>query len=518
MRLNLPVTGREYVVPPDTILVSATDLKSRITHCNRAFVEVSGYTPEELLGQPHNMIRHPDMPQEGFRDLWATVDAGKPWTALVKNRRKDGDHYWVRANVTPIMDGNRVTGYLSVRTIPSRAEITAVGPLYAALREAEQAGTVQVRLEGGFLYPVGTKRLVQQAWHACLEHQRVLWYSLLAVLPLHFAAAMGAAPAVTVGVLAAVTLAVLARRRERAPLLRAIGLANRLAAGDLSQRVLAERNDLEGQLMRALNQVGVNLYAVVSDARAEVDAMLSASDEIAQGNEDLSARTENTASNLEQTAAAMHQLASSARNSADTVERCARNSNSVLGSVQSGAASVEAMARAMALIAESSGQISGLVDLINQITFQTNLLALNAAVEAARAGESGRGFAVVASEVRSLASRTAAASNEIRDMVRAATASIDAGSLRAGEARVAMEQVRGSIAENNQLVSSILKVVDEEMTGIAQVNEAIGQIDRLTQQNAAMVEQLAASAQSLRGQCRVVLESMSVFRLKQGAP
>lgn len=246
--------------------------------------------------------------------------------------------------------------------------------------------------------------------------------------------------------------------------------------------------------------------------------MLSASDEIAQGNEDLSARTENTASNLEQTAAAMHQLASSARNSADTVERCARNSNSVLGSVQSGAASVEAMARAMALIAESSGQISGLVDLINQITFQTNLLALNAAVEAARAGESGRGFAVVASEVRSLASRTAAASNEIRDMVRAATASIDAGSLRAGEARVAMEQVRGSIAENNQLVSSILKVVDEEMTGIAQVNEAIDQIDRLTQQNAAMVEQLAASAQSLRGQCRVVLESMSVFRLKQGAP
>jgi hypothetical protein len=176
---------------------------------------------------------------------------------------------------------------------------------------------------------------VQQAWHTCLEHQRVLWYSLLAVLPLHFAAAMGAAPAVTVGVLAAVTLAVLARRRERAPLLRAIGLANRLAAGDLSQRVLAERNDLEGQLMRALNQVGVNLYAVVSDARAEVDAMLSASDEIAQGNEDLSARTENTASNLEQTAAAMHQLASSARNSADTVERCARNSNSVLGSVQS---------------------------------------------------------------------------------------------------------------------------------------------------------------------------------------
>jgi methyl-accepting chemotaxis protein len=172
------------------------------------------------------------------------------------------------------------------------------------------------------------------------------------------------------------------------------------------------------------------------------------------------------------------------------------------------------MGQAMELIAESSGQISGMVDLINQITFQTNLLALNAAVEAARAGESGRGFAVVASEVRSLASRTAEASNEIRDMVRAATASIEAGTRRADEAGSAMEQVRSSIAQNNELVSSILTVVDEEMSGIAQANEAIDQIDRLTQQNAAMVEELFASAQALRGQCSTVLDSLSVFRLK----
>lgn len=514
MRRNFPVTGREYIVPPDTILVSSTDLKSRITHCNRAFVEVSGYSPEELLGQPHNMIRHPDMPQEGFRDLWDTIEAGKPWTALVKNRRKDGDHYWVRANVTPILDGDRVTGYLSVRTIPSREEVAATEPLYAALREAEKAGSIPVRLEGGFLYPVGWKRQVQRVWHECVEHQRVLWYVLLVLLPFALAGTLGTRAAVAVGAVAAVVLAVMARRRERAPLLRAIELANRLAAGDLRQRVLAERNNLEGQLMRALNQVGVNLYAVVSDARTEVDAMLSASEEIARGNEDLSNRTENTASNLEQTAAAMHQLASSARNSAETVERCAHNSRAVLGSVETGTSSVGAMGQAMELIAESSGQISGMVDLINQITFQTNLLALNAAVEAARAGESGRGFAVVASEVRSLASRTAEASNEIRDMVRAATTSIEAGTRRAAEAGTAMEQVRGSIAQNNELVSSILTVVDEEMSGISQVNEAIDQIDRLTQQNAAMVEQLSASAQALRGQCGTVLDSLSVFRLK----
>ena len=514
MRTNLPVTGREYVVPQDTILVSATDLKSRITHCNRAFVEVSGYSPEELLGQPHNMIRHPEMPAEGFRDLWDTIEAGKPWTALVMNRRKNGDHYWVRANVTPILDGERVTGYLSVRTIPSREEVAVTEPLYAALRKAEKAGSIPVRLEGGFLYPVGWKRSVQRLWQACVEHQRVLWYVLLATVPLALAGTLGNGAALVSGAVAATLLALLARRRERAPLLRAIGLANRLAAGDLRQRVLAERNNLEGQLMRALNQVGVNLYAVVSDARTEVDAMLSASEEIARGNRDLSNRTENTASNLEQTAAAMHQLASSARNSAETVERCAHNSRTVLGSVETGTSSVGAMGQAMDLIAESSGQISGMVDLINQITFQTNLLALNAAVEAARAGESGRGFAVVASEVRSLASRTAEASNEIRDMVRAATTSIEAGTRRAAEAGDAMERVRSSIAQNNELVSSILTVVDEEMSGIAQVNEAIDQIDRLTQQNAAMVEELSSAAQALRGQCSTVLDSLSVFRLK----
>ncbi|MFM7273824.1 MAG: methyl-accepting chemotaxis protein, partial [Gammaproteobacteria bacterium] len=302
--------------------------------------------------------------------------------------------------------------------------------------------------------------------------------------------------------------------REQAPLERAIFIANRLAAGDLNQRVLASRDDLEGRMLRALNQVGVNLFATISDARAELQSMLTAASEIAKGNEDLSARTENTASNLEETAAAMHQLASSARNSAETVQRCANNTGRTLQSVRAGADSVQAMGQAMEIIAESSGRISGMVDLINQITFQTNLLALNAAVEAARAGDSGRGFAVVAGEVRSLASRTATASNEIRDLVRAATESIEAGSDRANRAGAAMQEVHGTIDENNQLVSSILTVVDEEMNGIAQVNEAVTQIDQLTQQNAAMVEELAAAAQSLREQCGAVMESMSVFRLK----
>lgn len=122
MRNNLPVSQQAYEFPRDQTLVSVTDLKGRITYCNAAFIAVSGYSKEELLGQPHNIVRHPDMPEEAFRDLWATIESKHPWTGLVKNRRKNGDYYWVNANATPMLDGEQITGYLSVRTAPAHTD------------------------------------------------------------------------------------------------------------------------------------------------------------------------------------------------------------------------------------------------------------------------------------------------------------------------------------------------------------------------------------------------------------
>ena len=149
MRTNLPVTQREHPFPHGDTLVSTTDLQGRITHCNAAFVELSGYERDELLGQPHNLIRHPDMPEEAFRDLWATVAAGKPWSAVVKNRRKDGDHYWVMANVTPLMEGDRPVGYMSVRTEATREAIAAAERLYATMREERRSGRLVHVLRAG---------------------------------------------------------------------------------------------------------------------------------------------------------------------------------------------------------------------------------------------------------------------------------------------------------------------------------------------------------------------------------
>jgi aerotaxis receptor len=135
VRLNHPVTSVEYPFPSGETLVSTTDLKGRILYCNPGFITVSGYTKEELLGQPHNLIRHPDMPEEAFRDMWATISSGKPWSAAVKNRRKDGSFYWVMANVTPLMDGDSPVGYMSVRTQASRDQIQDSEALYALMRE-----------------------------------------------------------------------------------------------------------------------------------------------------------------------------------------------------------------------------------------------------------------------------------------------------------------------------------------------------------------------------------------------
>ncbi|QTN30389.1 PAS domain-containing protein [Rhodoferax sp. AJA081-3] len=162
MRNNVPVTNKAYQMSANQTLVSVTDLKGRITYCNPAFIEVSGFTREELLGQAHNIVRHPDMPQEAFRDLWNTIQNKLPWTGLVKNRRKNGDHYWVRANATPMMDGDTVTGYLSVRTAPSAQEVSMAEGLYAQMREDAKAGHARVALHRGAVLQQGAMGKLQR--------------------------------------------------------------------------------------------------------------------------------------------------------------------------------------------------------------------------------------------------------------------------------------------------------------------------------------------------------------------
>ncbi|MCZ8092715.1 MAG: PAS domain-containing protein, partial [Acidovorax sp.] len=186
MRINLPVTQQNYDFPGDELLVSSTNTKGEITHCNAAFVRVSGYSYEELIGQPHNIIRHPDMPAPAYKDMWRTIGRGEPWTGLVKNRRKNGDHYWVRANVTPIMEAGHPRGYMSVRTKPSAQEAAAAEALYAQMRAEAASGRASLRLEAGALRSVGWRGVVQRLGQLPLTQRMawmLLWLVLMAMVP-----------------------------------------------------------------------------------------------------------------------------------------------------------------------------------------------------------------------------------------------------------------------------------------------------------------------------------------------
>ena len=518
MRHNLPVTHNEFVIPEGVTLVSTTDLQSRITYCNPAFVAVSGFEREELLGQPHNIVRHPDMPAEAFRDMWATLASGSPWSALVKNRRKNGDHYWVEANATPVLENGQTVGYMSVRTVPTREQVQQAEALYARMR-AEQG----MSLRQGRVVRSGAIGQLQDLARLTLGKRVALSSVGMAAAGLitgELAAPLGAAAHIGAGVallaVASVT-AVLLRHHLVTPLQRAVAFANQMAAGDLSARFQGHATGEFGELSKALNQLNVNLQAVVADVRHEVEGVQVASSQIAAGNQDLSSRTESQASSLEQTAASVEELSSTVQQSANASREASVLSQRSAIVAREGNDAMARVIHTMDDISRSSNRIGEIIGVIDGIAFQTNILALNAAVEAARAGEQGRGFAVVASEVRSLAQRTLTASKEIKALIDESTGQVAAGSELVHSTGKTMTEVVQSVEQVNGLIADITHATQEQALGLGQINQAVGQLDSVTQQNSAMVEELAAAAGSLQAQAQVMNDAVRVFRLQQRA-
>ena len=522
MRVNLPVTTHEYPFPRGETLVSTTDLQGRILYCNPMFVEVSGYERAELLGQPHNMIRHPDMPEEAFRDMWETIAGGWPWSAAVKNRRKDGSYYWVMANVTPLMEDGRPVGYMSVRTEASREQIAGAQALYARMRAEKQAGRTVHALQRGRLVRRTFSGRIAQALDIGLAGRVALAFAALwlaAVLAAWVGPREGLLAALAWLAVTAVAIGGVAYVRGAAvlPLAQMVGAANRMAAGDLTQSVAVTRSGLTGELQRALAQLNVNLLSIVRDARQESDKMRLSSREIAQGNQELSSRTESQASNLQQTAASMEEITGTVKQTADSARQASELAQQATGVAERTSGAVDEVAVTMREIQTSSGRIGEITGLIDSIAFQTNILALNAAVEAARAGEQGRGFAVVAAEVRSLSQRTQSAAREIRQLIEESAARVREGHDRTDGARRTMQESLELVRRVGVFIGEIHSAANEQLSGISQVNAAVAQLDTITQQNAALVEESAALAIELERQAHTVSESVQVFRLERGA-
>lgn len=524
MRVNLPISTQEYAFPKGQTLVSTTDLKGRILYCNPMFIEVSGYEKEELLGQPHNIVRHPDMPEEAYRDMWETIASGNPWSAPVKNRRKDGTFYWVMANVTPLMQGDQPTGYMSVRTEATRDQIQAADQLYRQMQAEKQAGTlVHVLREGQIVKNTLWGRMARAVQLGPLG--KIMLCTLLLVFASWGAALLGghtmtvAAGAAWLGVvLLALGMAVYLHRATVAPLSQMLRWANRMAAGDLTQKIAASRSDTVGQLQKALAQLNVNLLSIVRDARQESEHMQLSTREIAQGNQDLSERTEAQASNLEQTAASMEEITGTVKQTAESARQATVLAIQATQVAERSSEAVDGVASTMKQIQTASGRISEITQLIDSIAFQTNILALNAAVEAARAGEQGRGFAVVASEVRSLSHRTLSAAKEIRQLIDDSATKVSEGHAKTDAAQKTMTESLELVRRVNTLIGEIHSASNEQLSGISQVNAAVAQLDTITQQNAALVEENAASAMQLNGQAQTMTETVQVFRIDASAP
>ncbi len=697
MQVNQSVTQSEYIVREGALIVSITDLQGRIITVSPEFVQVSGYSNEELIGANHGNIRHPDMPAAVYEDLWKTLHCGRPWTGLMKNRRKNGDYYWDIASATPVRENGAITGYMTIRTKPSAQQVREAEELYAKLRDgsdphlklvegrpirsgwlqtmnpvyrlsdqgrrwldtalgvavllagavlllqpqlaagtalptvvagllvlrcalwvarvivagrhreelnqdtvsfiqdlaqgrfattfksisAHQAGDIQralmtLRIKMGYQiaeerrkYSMARQALSSASASIVLadENLRIVYINASAArlfqnleadfrkeLP-NFQAekVMGSDisifhknPAherqVVVDLKEPMTAEVRVGGRalrvvtppavdadgrragttveffDRTPEVRAEEEVNAIVKGalegDLDRRIAID--DKSGFLLvlaHGVNQMVENMVKVIRDVQDAASEVGRAASEISDGNLGLSERTQEQSSALEATAASMEEMTSTVKQNADNASQANQLAVAARNQAEKGGVIVGKAVDAMAEMNVAAQRIADIIGTIDEIAFQTNLLALNAAVEAARAGEQGRGFAVVAAEVRSLASRSAVAAKEIKGLIHDCVRRVGDSSTLVTQSGTTLNDILVSVKKVADIVGEIAAASREQSAGIEQVNEAVMQMDGMTQQNAALIEEASAASGAMAEQANRLVETMSAYRV-----
>ncbi len=536
MASKVTPTNVETVLPDGVFIYSRTDLKSYIVEANQAFADICGYKQEEMVGQPHNLVRHPDMPKEAFADLWHSLKAGRPWRGVIKNLRKDGGYYWVVANASPVRENGQIVGYQSVRTRPTRDEIEAATDAYRRIKQ----GDSRLAIENG---RVIVKRAAWRNWLGALHVQ----LSCAALLPMLTAAIVALAQwrhadwATAINTLLVLNLlfgayllfSFVPRLKRDLGQVRGY-LDDVLESGNLKSGFDLSRRDVVGTIGRQVGTFVSSVQATVQGigdavsqvhvATGEVNCGVS---EIHQAAQIQNEATASTAAAVEQISVSVQEVASNAGTTSDSVsqtgqaavegatlsERASREIERLAETVKASSEEVEALGR-------SSAEVGAIAAAIKEIAEQTNLLALNAAIEAARAGESGRGFAVVADEVRKLAERTGKATQEIDKLIVAiqrdserAVSGMRAGAGQVGHAVTLVRDAQGALQRINEQMEHAISRVAHISLSSAEQSSAMNVMAQNVERVAAMTERNVVSVQQTQ-QMAAVLDQM-VLRMRK---
>ena len=486
--------------------MSTTDLQGNITYANEAFVEACGYAYDELIGQPHRMVRHPDMPKVAFKDFWQTIQQGQSWRGMVKNRRKNGDFYWVMAHVSPMYRDGEHIGYISVRIAPDRQDIEPTQQWYAALSSGQSSNT----LFKGTIVPKRSwspVALWKKASYRSKFFMGWLGMGIICALGLFFA---GDYKLVVIGI-AMFTGMWWMYQSVVVPLTKLMVHGQSIACGHIPTERPAASVDELGMSFRNFTQAGLNVKAVIGDVAVQAKGILSAGDEIVQAHDQCQHSTQQAMVHLDQTNASMHRLSEQVHLSMNQSAQASKFASGIAHVAQHTQGSMHTLHQTMTQIKGASQHIADITGVIDAIAFQTNLLALNAAVEAARAGEAGRGFAVVASEVRSLAKKTLSAAYDIKNTVSHNHQVVDTGFQQVTQSACEMEQLHQSISNVQELLLNISKQVGMQAHDIDDVVKVIEHLSHSVHQHAAMMIQTKAAANALQSNAHQLNNTVEVF-------